>query len=77
MRKEHDNQPEPITLEQVSQIATDVVPHDGYHVPTVIVDGSRGQRFFRSKILLELMKAAGSKWRWPVLTLPIGKARAS
>lgn len=42
VNKERDNQPDAITFEQVTQTATEILLQDGHHIPTVIVDGSRG-----------------------------------
>lgn len=36
------NRPERFTLETVTRIALEVVLQDGYHVPTLVVEGDRG-----------------------------------
>lgn len=40
MRKEWQPRPAPITFEQVTRLAQEALLHDGYHAPTLIIDGS-------------------------------------
>ena len=43
MNKEYErpeSQVEPLTMEQVAQISVEVMVIAGYHVPTLVVDGS-------------------------------------
>lgn len=40
MRRENEPRPAPITFEQVTHLAQEVLLRDGHHVPTLIVDGS-------------------------------------
>jgi hypothetical protein len=41
MRKEHDPKPQPLTFEEVTRVAKEVLLQHGNHVPTVIADGSK------------------------------------
>ncbi len=42
MNHEEEPQPGPLTIEEVASLAKETVLRDGYHVPTVIVEGDTG-----------------------------------
>ena len=51
MRKEWKQRPAPITFEQVTRLAQEVLLRDGHHVPTLIVDGSRNPIVIQMEVL--------------------------
>jgi hypothetical protein len=44
VKKEGEPQPTPLTIETVAEIAVEVLLRDGYHRPTLIVEGSKASR---------------------------------
>ena len=51
MRKERKQRPAPITFEQVTHLAQEVLLRDGHHVPTLIVDGTRNPIVIQMEVL--------------------------
>ena len=52
VRKEWRQRPAPITFEQVTRLAREVLLRDGNHVPTLIVDGTRNPIVIQMEILV-------------------------
>ena len=52
VRKEWRQRPAPITFEQVTRLAREVLLRDGHHVPTLIVDGTRHPIVIQLEILV-------------------------
>lgn len=51
MRKEWKQRPPPITFEQVTRLAQEVLLRDGHHVPTLIVDGTTNPIVIQMEVL--------------------------
>lgn len=52
VRKEWRQRPAPITFEQVTRLAREVLLRDGHHVPTLIVDGTRNPIVIQMEVLV-------------------------
>lgn len=47
MNKERDLRPEPLTFEAINQAAAELLLRDGYHLPTLIVEGHQKTAFIK------------------------------
>jgi len=56
VRKEWKQRPPPITFEQVTRLAQEVLLRDGHHAPTLIVDGTRNPIVIQMEVLAPMFE---------------------